>query len=72
MFYRSDDGFDDGTALKITISKYYTPSGENIHHIGIKPEVPVVYPQALKEKAYNRTLDPQFKKALEIAKDKIK
>ncbi|MBW9149257.1 S41 family peptidase [Clostridium sp. CM028] len=72
MFYRSVDGFDDGTALKITISKYYTPSGENIHHIGIKPEVPVVYPQALKEKPYDRTLDPQFKKALEIAKDKIK
>ena len=72
MFYRSADGFDDGTALKITISKYYTPSGENIHHIGIKPEVPVVYPQALKEKPYDRTLDPQFKKALEIAKDKIK
>lgn len=72
MLYRSIDGFDDGTALKVTISKYYTPVGENIHHIGIKPEVPVVYPQALKEKAYNRSLDPQFKKALEIAKDKIK
>ena len=72
MLYRSQDGFDDGTALKVTISKYYTPSGENIHHIGIKPEVAVVYPAALKEKAYNRALDPQFKKALELAKDKIK
>ena len=72
MLYRSADGFDDGTALKVTISKYYTPNGENIHHIGIKPAVPVAYPTALKEKAYNRTLDPQFKKALELAKDKIK
>ncbi|GCD12516.1 S41 family peptidase [Clostridium tagluense] len=72
MFSRDVDGFDDGTALKVTISKYYTPNGENIHHIGIKPEVEVVYPKALKEKAYDRTLDPQFKKALEIAKDKIK
>jgi len=72
MLYRSIDGFDDGTALKVTISKYYTPVGENIHHIGIKPEVAVVYPQALKEKSYSRSLDPQFKKALEIAKDKIK
>jgi len=72
MLYRSADGFDDGTALKVTISKYYTPKGENIHHIGIKPEVPVVYPKALKEKPYNRTLDPQFKKAKELAKDKIK
>jgi carboxyl-terminal processing protease len=72
MLYRSIDGFDDGTALKVTISKYYTPSGENIHHIGIKPEVEVIYPQALKEKPYNRTLDPQFQKALQLAKDKIK
>ena len=73
MLYRSADGFDDGTALKVTISKYYTPNGENIHHIGIKPEVEVVYPKALKEKpVYDRTVDPQFKKALEIAKDKIK
>lgn len=72
MLYRSIDGFDDGTALKVTISKYYTPSGENIHHIGIKPEVEVVYPQELKEKAYNRSVDPQFEKALELAKDKIK
>jgi len=72
MLSRSQDGFDDGTALKVTISKYYTPSGENIQHIGIKPEVAVVYPAALKEKAYNRATDPQFKKALEIARDKIK
>lgn len=72
MLYRNVDGFDDGTALKVTISKYYTPVGENIHHIGIKPEVNIVYPQELKEKAYDRKLDPQFKKALELAKDKIK
>jgi len=72
MLYRSQDGFDDGTALKVTISKYYTPSGENIHHIGIKPQVAVTYPAALKEKAYDRKTDPQFIKALELAKDKIK
>ena len=72
MLYQSRDGFDDGTALKVTISKYYTPRGENIHHIGIKPEVAVVYPEALKEKPYDRSVDPQFKKALELAKDKIK
>ena len=72
MLYTSAEGFDDGTALKVTISKYYTPDGENIHHIGIKPEINVVYPQELKEKPYDRKLDPQFKKALEIAKGKIK
>ncbi|WP_291639270.1 S41 family peptidase [Clostridium sp.] len=72
MLYQKRDGFDDGTALKVTISKYYTPLGENIHHIGINPEVEVVYPEALKEKPYDRSVDPQFKKALELAKDKVK
>lgn len=28
----------DGTGLKITSSKYYTPNGENIHKIGIEPD----------------------------------
>lgn len=29
----------DGTALKLTISTYYTPNGNNIHGIGIEPDV---------------------------------
>ena len=33
--------FDDGTAIKITISDYYTPSGANIHGTGIEPDVAV-------------------------------
>lgn len=71
-FYRDKDGFGDGTALKVTISKYYTPNGQNIHGKGISPDVEVVYPKELKEKPYDRTLDPQFKKAVEIAREKIK
>lgn len=61
-----------GTALKVTVSKYYTPNGENIHHIGIKPDVEVEYPDVLRQKPYDRNTDPQFSKALEIAKGKIK
>jgi len=61
----------DGTALKVTVSKYYTPNGENINHTGINPDVAVEYPNSLLEKEYNRNDDPQFQKALEIAKSKI-
>jgi len=71
-FYRDKDGFGDGTALKVTISKYFTPNGQNIHGIGIAPDVEVLYPQELKEKPYNRDSDPQFKKALEVAREKLK
>lgn len=31
----------DGTAVKLTVSKYYTPNGNNIHGIGIEPDVSV-------------------------------
>lgn len=62
----------DGTALKVTVSKYYTPNGENIHHTGIKPDIEVEYSDALRQKPYDRNTDPQFSKALEIAKSKIK
>ncbi|WP_025648465.1 S41 family peptidase [Clostridium perfringens] len=62
----------DGTALKVTISKYYTPNGENIHKKGIGPDVTVEYLKELKEKTYSRSTDPQFEKALEIIQEKIK
>ncbi|ELC8416443.1 S41 family peptidase [Clostridium perfringens] len=62
----------DGTALKVTISKYYTPNGENIHKKGIGPDVTVEYSKELKEKTYSRSTDPQFEKALEIIQEKIK
>lgn len=61
----------DGTALKVTISKYYTPNGENIHKKGIAPEIEIEYPAELKEKSYVRSTDPQFEKALEIIKGKV-
>ena len=31
----------DGTAVKLTVSKYYTPNGNNIHGTGIEPDVVV-------------------------------
>lgn len=30
---------EDGSAVKVTISAYYTPNGNNIHGIGIEPDV---------------------------------
>ncbi len=31
--------FTDGTGMKVTMAKYYTPSGECIHEVGIEPDV---------------------------------
>jgi carboxyl-terminal processing protease len=30
---------NDGTAVKITTAHYHTPSGKDIHHVGIQPDV---------------------------------
>lgn len=34
---------EDGSAVKITTSSYYTPNGSNIHGIGIEPDVECVF-----------------------------
>lgn len=64
-------GFGDGTALKVTVSKYYTPNGENIQGKGINPDIMVKYPEELSTKTYNRSTDPQFEKALEVISQKV-
>lgn len=62
----------DGTGFKVTISKYYTPNGENIHKKGIAPDIEISIPDELKNKGLTRDNDPQFKKALETINEKIK
>lgn len=36
-------GLSDGSAVKLTISNYYTPKGTNIHGVGIAPDVEVEF-----------------------------
>ncbi|MGL5417560.1 MAG: S41 family peptidase [Clostridium sp.] len=63
--------FEDGSALKVTISKYYTPNGENIHKTGIAPDVKVEILEEVLNKPYNREADSQLKKAIEVMNQKI-
>ena len=39
----------DGSAVKITVSKYYTPNGINIHGTGIDPDIEVRWPEDQEE-----------------------
>lgn len=34
---------EDGSAVKLTIAKYFTPKGNDIHKVGIKPDVEVEF-----------------------------
>ena len=64
---------EDGSAMKLTIAKYYTPSGQNIHDVGIEPDVVVELPEELKEKT-ELTLeeDTQLQSGIRILQDKIR
>lgn len=59
---------DDGTALKLTVSAYFTPSGKNIHGIGIEPDIELEYDYEAYEKDGT---DNQVEKAIEILEGKI-
>ena len=65
--------FGDGTAMKVTVSKYYTPNGVNIHGTGIEPDVVVeLSKDATKNGKYDRKYDNQLTKALDVVVDKLK
>lgn len=58
----------DGTAIKLTVSNYFTPSGTNIHGVGIAPDVEIEFDaDAYSE---DRT-DNQLDKAVEVLKEKM-
>ena len=57
----------DGTALKLTTAKYYTPNGNNIHGVGITPDVEIDLPEELKtEVTLSYEEDVQLQKAIEV------
>lgn len=56
--------FTDGSAVKMTIAYYYTPSGTCIHGEGIEPDVKVELPQDAQS-------DLQLEKALEVLKKQL-
>lgn len=59
----------DDSAVKLTVSKYYTPNGNDIHKIGIAPDVEVPFePEPYLENGTDNQLD----KAVEILSEKMK
>ncbi len=56
--------FDDGSALKMTTSKYYTPKGRNIHGTGLVPDIKAKYGDAEPGGA-SPAMDGQMRAAVE-------
>ncbi len=60
---------NDGEGIKMTVSEYFTPSGINIHGIGIEPDIEVGLPEDAKGYGYEYyETDTQLKKAVEVLK----
>lgn len=53
--------FSDGSSLKVTIAKWYTPSGVRIQDTGIEPDIEV----DLTADDYEQGKDPQMERALQ-------
>ena len=61
-----------GDAISITTSKYYTPSGIEIHKNGIEPDITVDLPEDVKnDTTVDKSKDTQLQKAIEYLKTKM-
>lgn len=70
---QSTYSFDDGTGIKVTIARYFTPSGVCIHGEGIKPDIEVNMPDKYKDtpvSAIPRDEDLQLQKAIQVLQQK--
>lgn len=56
---------NDGSAIKLTTARYFTPDGTNIHKKGIKPDVEVTLEADSKK-------DTQYNEAVRLLKQKMK
>lgn len=62
----------DGSAVKLTVAKYYTPNGICIQGTGIEPDVEVELPDSVTNPLnITRKQDTQLNKAIEVLKEKM-
>lgn len=57
----------DGSAVKVTMAKYFTPKGNYIHGVGIEPDIELEYKYlGVEDETYDPMHDNQVQKALEV------
>ena len=61
-------GLDDGSAVKLTVSSYFTPNGNNIHGIGIEPDIVCEFDS---ESYYEKDIDNQLEEARTVLQQLI-
>ena len=65
----------DGSGLAVTVARYHTPNGRDIHKTGIEPDIIVEFTEeqieSLERDDLGTLKDPQYAKALAILKGEI-
>jgi carboxyl-terminal processing protease len=61
----------DGSAVKITTARYFTPSGHDINTVGIQPQIEAVIPKDQKIRQGYPDQDPQLSRAIAFLQSKI-
>jgi carboxyl-terminal processing protease len=57
---------DDEGAVRITVARWLTPQGRQIHEVGLAPDVEVLFP----EEDFTAGRDPQLEKAIELLSER--
>jgi len=58
------DNFNDGSSIKVTIAKWFTPKGKNINKEGIEPDIKKEFTEA----DFEKKIDPQMDEAVKLLK----
>jgi carboxyl-terminal processing protease len=65
--------FSDGTAVKVTVSQYFTPRGVCIHGTGVTPDVEVeLNEDLLQQVVIEHEDDNQLQEAIKVLKEEMK
>lgn len=61
----------DGSAVKITTARYFTPSGRDINSVGIQPQIESDIPKDTKIRPGYPAEDPQLQRAIAFLEEKL-
>ena len=66
-YFQNTFRFQDGSALALSVGKYYTPKGVSLAGVGITPDVPVAVDEATAAAIYYNVLEPSEDPQIQVA-----
>lgn len=66
-YFQNTFRFDDGSALALSVGKYFTPKGVSLEGVGIQPDVPAAVDEQTAAAIYFNQLQPQEDPQLQAA-----